>query len=480
MKRLTTFLLFSFILSLIGTKALAQDINENAETPIRFADSNVKDLCISNWDINKDGELSYAEASAVKDLKDVFKNKSSIKSFNELKSFTGLTSISDYAFYGCKELASVSIPDSVTNIGHYAFYDCQVLNSIIMPKSIRNIGVWAFYMHGWDNTQTSVYITDLKSWFNIVFAEIESNPIAYGGHLIVNGTELNELVIPDGVEYINKAAFYGYYGLHSLTIPSSVKSIGKYAFRYCANLTSITMSEGINTIGYCAFECCRGLTNLIIPNTVENISELAYLNCSGLTSVTIGNSVKSIGGNAFCGCSNLTSVTLTSDSPISIDSLTWAYSNQENATLYVPFGCKAAYEAADYWKEFKEIVEMEPIYPAIEDFAVILDGEKHTVHGRKVVHDGEEYIITDSDIYRVAGRRERLAGDVNGDGKITIADVTGLVNVILGKASAESATIYNVERVEGVTGVTGDSNFIGWGGVDEDGSLDPDVKMQRQ
>ena len=58
-------------------------------------------------------------------------------------------------------------------------------------------------------------------------------------------------------------------------------------------------------------------------------------------------------------------------------------------TLYVPNGTKAAYEAADYWKEFKEIVEYKVVY-------------KNT-------------------------------GDVDGDGKLTIADVTKLVNMILGK-----------------------------------------------
>ena len=33
--------------------------------------------------------------------------------------------------------------------------------------------------------------------------------------------------------------------------------------------------------------------------------------------------------------------------------------DMNNMTLYVPAGSKALYQAADYWNEFKEIIEME-------------------------------------------------------------------------------------------------------------------------
>ena len=66
---------------------------------ITFADANVKALCIANWDTDKDGELSTDEAAAVKSLGTVFREKNNIGTFEELKYFTGLTAISDYAFY---------------------------------------------------------------------------------------------------------------------------------------------------------------------------------------------------------------------------------------------------------------------------------------------------------------------------------------------------------------------------------------------
>ena len=124
-----------------------------------------------------------------------------------------------------------------------------------------------------------------------------------------------------------------------LVIPNSVTSIGSYAFSGCSSLTSVT-----------------------IPNSVTSIACATFYDCSGLTSITIPESVTNIEICAFYGCSSLTSVTVENPTPITISSDD--FTNCKNATLYVPAGSKAAYEAADYWKDFKEIIEIDP-NPAI-------------------------------------------------------------------------------------------------------------------
>ena len=111
---------------------------------ISFTDPIVKAICVSNWDTNGDGELSEPEAAAVTDLEDAFCNNDQITSFDELRFFTGLTTIGLNAFNGCSGLTSINIPTSATSIGYCAFYECTGLTSISIPNSVNSIGGWAF------------------------------------------------------------------------------------------------------------------------------------------------------------------------------------------------------------------------------------------------------------------------------------------------------------------------------------------------
>lgn len=99
-------------------------IAESPKPVITFADTNVKAICVANWDTDKDGELSEDEAAAVTDLGEVFRGNTEIMSFDELQCFTGLISIGDYAFQSCSGLTSVTFPNSLTSIGGGAFCYC--------------------------------------------------------------------------------------------------------------------------------------------------------------------------------------------------------------------------------------------------------------------------------------------------------------------------------------------------------------------
>ena len=56
----------------------------------------------------------------------------------------GVTSIGDYAFYGCPSLASLTIGSGVTSTGSYAFADCTSLASVTIGSGVTSIGFCAF------------------------------------------------------------------------------------------------------------------------------------------------------------------------------------------------------------------------------------------------------------------------------------------------------------------------------------------------
>ncbi len=208
---------------------------------IVFKDETVKSICVVNWDLNGDGELSSKEAAAVTSLGTVFKQKS-IDSFDELRYFTGLTQIDDNAFYECICLKSIIIPKNVTSIGNQAFQSC-VLTSIDIPNSVTSIGTWAFA-----------------------------------------GCPIAAVNIPNSVTYIANEAFYGS-GLTSITIGNGVTSIGAGTFGYCNNLTSVTFGNNVTRIDNYVFRNCKSLSTITIPGSVTKLGYGVFTGCSNLSTI---------------------------------------------------------------------------------------------------------------------------------------------------------------------------------------------------
>ena len=243
----------------------------------------------------------------------------------------------------------------VRQIGNHSFFYCDYLTSVTIPNTVTYINdafVECYRME-------AVNISDIEAWCKIVFDGYykDTNPLFCAHHLYLNGEEIKDLVIPNGITSINEQAFCGCSGLTSVTIPNSVTSIGKSAFSGCSGLTSvefhcntigswfsnnttiknIIIGNEVTSIGTDAFSGCTGLTSVTIPNSVTKIDIWAFYKCSSLSSITIPNSVTSIGHGAFASCSSLTSITI----PNSVTSIgahafsdTGWYNNQPDGLVY--------------------------------------------------------------------------------------------------------------------------------------------------
>ena len=162
----------------------------------------------------------------------------------------GATSIGQYAFDNCTGLTSVTIPDGVTRICSKAFRNCSNLTSVTIPPSVAIIESLSFL---WCNNLTAVHISDLAAWCGISF-QAASDVFNHGARLYLNGEEVSDLVIPDGVASIGSWSFMNCSQLTSVTIPESVTKIGENAFFGCKNLTDVYChAKNVPSTGYGVF-----------------------------------------------------------------------------------------------------------------------------------------------------------------------------------------------------------------------------------
>ncbi len=224
--------------------------------------ASVSDL---KFTLNGDGK-SYSASAQNKDMSGSLVIPSTFAGYP-------VTSISKDGFYSCKNITSVTIPDSVTSIGSGAFCNCKNLSSIIIPNSVTSIGSGAFK----------------------------------------HCSGLTSISIPNSITSISNDLFYCCTGLKSIMIPATVTSIGSWAFNACYNLTAITIPDKVTSIGDCAFRDCSGLTSFRMPSGVTVISGSTFSGCAKLVEITNLDNITSIGGYAFNACSSLKSIKLSND-----------------------------------------------------------------------------------------------------------------------------------------------------------------------
>ena len=225
-----------------------------------------------------------------------------------------VTEIGDFAFSGCISLESVTIPESITEIGYGIFLRCSSLTSVTIPNSVTRIG-----------------------------------PYLFSGC-----TSLTSVKLPDGITLIPEEFFRGCTSLTDFDIPSTVEIIDEEAFRG-SGLGSIDIPDNVTSIGDSAFAACRYLRHVRLPSSLTIIPRNAFRG-SMITSITIPEKVEAIWSKAFGDCKYLTDITINATTPPKV--IDDSFSNF-NATLYVPRGCRSAYERADVWSLFAHIVEKE-------------------------------------------------------------------------------------------------------------------------
>lgn len=300
-----------------------------------------------------------------------------------------LTTIGEEAFYNCRNLNNISLPNSIEVIGERAFSECTNLECMTIGNSIKSCGTMAF-----DNCGAlySLHIPAVGTWCNIEFADPMANPLYHCGGFIVNGNKVRDVVIPEWVEKIGAYSFYNYSTMSSVEIPASIVTIGKSAFEGCEGLSKVDIRDiamwckitfesetanplsiagtlyingqkatnlsldGVSTINDRAFIRCSSLQTLVAED-MHSIGLEAFRGCDALTKITLGEGVKDIHERAFMGCMALKSVTVKANTPPELfDTYAFGY-NADGRIFYVPSSAVEDYKNATYWSEYAESIK---------------------------------------------------------------------------------------------------------------------------
>jgi hypothetical protein len=218
--------------------------------------------------------------------------------------------IGNEAFSSSRNLNSIELKEGLKEIGCYAFLQCPI-QTITIPSTVEKLGgPWPFSLEMY--MLTDIYVSESSPYFTSIDG-------------VLCNKEGDELIsFPEG-----RTGEY--------TTPEGVCSIGNFAF-YNSKLTSLTINEGVKAIG----------------DSVLYFAKIDRIN--------IASSVKTI-GKTFITPTLLSSrdVFCYATEPPVCEENTWSHWNYDNKpmlTLYVPEGCKEAYQASVGWKDFDEIKEI--------------------------------------------------------------------------------------------------------------------------
>lgn len=171
------------------------------EKTMTISDATVKKICLANFDADKNGKFTYAEAAAVTSLGEAFKGQTTIKNFNELYYFTSLTTLDDDAFNGCSIMTSVRLPKTMQKIGARAFMGCEKLKQIELTSKISVIGEEAF--SGCKALAAPTLPEALKAIEDGTFRDCVA---------------MTEVELPIGIMQLGKEAFAGCISLKTLSV----------------------------------------------------------------------------------------------------------------------------------------------------------------------------------------------------------------------------------------------------------------------
>ena len=216
--------------------------------------------------------------------------------------------IGNNAFYECKTLRSMTIPESVISIGDNAYYYCSALGNVMLSEATLTIGKRAFYRCGNLRIKLTNKITSIgDEAFKYACGPLQiPSSVKTIGAFAFSFSSISKVILNEGLISIGESAFWAS-NLSEIAIPNTVTSIGSRAFGSCrlhgdinvpgsvskiesrlfesSPVVSVTINEGTTELGSWVFEGCGKLTTVNLPSTIQNMGYSTFQDCLVLANI---------------------------------------------------------------------------------------------------------------------------------------------------------------------------------------------------
>lgn len=324
-----------------------------------------------------------------------------------LPEMPGLKRIGDEAFYQCKNLKKVTIPETVEYIGGGAFYGCS--------------NIWSLT-------------------YNAINAECE--------RLMESNIPLEKIVIGDKVRRLPRGIFSGR-EFTEVALPACLERIDESAFRGCENLTTINLSDSIRYIGYDAFYGCSSLKNIHWPLRLTTIGSRAFRQ-TALETISLPEGVTSVGDGAFYICPFAKTVYIPSTANVEGD-INYYFELEEGVNCVITCMSPIPHPQAKYWnkgvaaiKVPAELVEQyKAQFPDIADKVMAvnqvgaMDKDSKTSFAAGISEEADLGDAVIGDVYVTVGDGDgydSTDGSIVLNSTMTAAEVAGIGSLAPGKS----------------------------------------------
>lgn len=327
-----------------------------------------------------------------------------------LPEMLGLKRIGGEAFYGCKNLKKLTIPETVEYIGGRAFYGCS--------------NIWSLT-------------------YNAINAECES--------FMEPNAPLEKIVIGGKVRRLPNGIFSGR-EFTEVTLPACLERIDEFAFYGCKNLTTINLSDSIRYIGDNAFYGCSSLKNIHWPLRLTTIGSRAFRQ-TALETISLPEGVTSVGDGAFYVCPFAKTVYIPSTANVEGD-IIYYFELKEGVNCVITCMSPIPHPQAKYWNNWNkgvaaikvpaELVEQyKAQFPDIADkiMAVnqvsVMDEDSKTSFAAGISEEADLGDAVIGDVYVTVGDGDgydSTDGSIVLNSTMTAAEVAGIGSLAPGKS----------------------------------------------